>query len=79
VIGILGTIAYSIRKDRPELNKITAILVLLRSYVPLFDIEERRHGSSELFNSIFFVACLNGAEIQQVINNLIFEKKYSIP
>jgi hypothetical protein len=79
VIGILGTMAYSVHKDKPELNKITAILVLLRSYLPLFDIEERRHSNSELFNSIFFVAALNGVGIQQVINNLIFEKKYSIP
>jgi hypothetical protein len=53
-----------VRKDRPELNKITAILVLLRSYLPFFDIEDRRHSNSELFNSIFFVALLNGAGIQ---------------
>ena len=64
VLGILGTIAYSVRKDRPELNKITAILVLLRSYLPFLDIEDRRHSNSELFNSIFFVGVLNGAGIQ---------------
>ncbi len=64
VLGILGTIAYSVRKDRPELNKITAILVLLRSYLPFFDIEDRRHNNSELLNSITFVAVLNGAGIQ---------------
>lgn len=63
VIGILGTIAYSVRKDKPELNKITAILVLLRTYMPMLDFEERRHSNSELFNSIFFVASLNSAGI----------------
>ena len=63
VIGILGTIAYSVRKDKPELNKITAILVLLRTYMPMLDFEERRYSNSELFISIFFVASLNSAGI----------------
>lgn len=46
VIGILGIMAYSVRVDRPELNKIVANLVLLRAYMPLFDLENRRHSNS---------------------------------
>ena len=64
VLAILATIAYSIKVDKPELNKITAILVLVRSYMPLFDIEDRSHSNSDVFNSIFFVAILNGTGIQ---------------
>jgi hypothetical protein len=60
VIGILGTMIYSVRVDKPELNKIVATLVLLRAYLPLFDIEDRRHSNTELSNSIFIVASLNG-------------------
>ena len=64
VIGIIGVMAHSERVDKPELNKIVAILVLLRAYMPLFDIENRRHSNSELFNSIFLVSSLNGIGIQ---------------
>jgi hypothetical protein len=60
VIGILGTMIYSVRVDKPELNRIVAILVLLRAYLPLFDIEDRRHSNTELSNSIFIVASFNG-------------------
>jgi hypothetical protein len=60
VIGILGTMIYSVRVDKPELNRIVATLVLLRAYLPLFDIEDRRHSNSELSNSIFIVASFNG-------------------
>jgi hypothetical protein len=49
--------------DKPELNKIVAVLVLMRCYLPFFDIEERRHTFSETNNSIFFVAALNGVGI----------------
>jgi hypothetical protein len=59
VLLILGIIGYSIKVDKPELNKIVAILVLMRCYLPFFDIEERRHTFSETNNSIFFVAALN--------------------
>jgi hypothetical protein len=55
VIGILGVMAHSVRVDKPELNKIVAVLVLLRAYMPLFDIEDRRQRQSQLFNSIFLV------------------------
>jgi len=51
---------YSVRVDKPELNRIAAILVLLRAYLPLFDIEDRRHSNTELSNSIFIVASCNG-------------------
>jgi len=60
VIGILGTMIYSVRVDKPELNRIVATLVLLRAYLPLFDIEDRRHSNTELSNSIFIVASFNG-------------------
>jgi hypothetical protein len=60
VIGILGTMIYSVRKDKPELNRFVASIVLLRAYLPLFDIEDRRHSNSELSNTIFFVASCNG-------------------
>ena len=63
VLGYLGTIVYSIKLDRPELNKITAILVLLRCYLPFVDLEVRRYNSPELFNSIFLVGALNGLGI----------------
>jgi hypothetical protein len=63
VIGILGVMAHSVRVDKPELNKIVAVLVLLRAYMPLFDIEDRRHSNSQLFNSIFLVASLNNLGI----------------
>lgn len=79
VIGILGIMAHSIRVDKPELNKIVANLVLLRAYMPLFDIEERRYSNSEIFNSIFLVSLLNGIGNQQVLNNLIFDRKIAIP
>jgi hypothetical protein len=59
VLLILGIIGYSVKVDKPELNKIVAILVLMRCYLPFFDIEERRHTFSETNNSIFFVAALN--------------------
>ena len=55
--------ALSVRVDKPELNKIVAILVLLRAYMPLFDLENRRHSNSVLFNSIFLVSSLNGIGI----------------
>lgn len=79
MIGILGIIAHSIRVDKPELNKYAAVLVLLRSYLPCFDIEERRHYSSDVYNAYLLIAAINGIGIQQVLNNLILEKKYSIP
>ena len=63
VIGILGVMAHSVRVDKPELNKIVAVLVLLRAYMPLFDIEDRRQRQSQLFNSIFLVASLNNLGI----------------
>jgi hypothetical protein len=63
VIGILGVMAHSVRVDKPELNKIVAVLVLLRAYMPLFDIEYRRQRQSQLFNSIFLVASLNNLGI----------------
>ena len=46
VIGILGIMAHSVKIDKPELNKIVANLVLLRAYMPLFDLENRRHSNS---------------------------------
>jgi hypothetical protein len=64
ILAILGIIGYSIRVDRPELNKIVSVLVLMRCYLPFFDIEERRHTNSETYNSIFFVGALNGVGIQ---------------
>jgi len=48
VIGILGTMIYSVKKDKPELFRIVASLVLLRAYLPLFDIEDRRKSNSAL-------------------------------
>ena len=63
ILAILGIIVYSVRVDKPELNKIVAVLVLMRCYLPFFDIEERRHTFSEISNSIFFVAALNGVGI----------------
>ena len=63
MIGVLGTITYSVRVDKPELSKYAGVLILLRCYVALFDIEERRRNSSEVYNSIFFVAALNGLGI----------------
>jgi len=59
VIGIIGVMVHSVRVDKPELNKIVAVLVLLRAYMPLFDIENRRHSNTSLFNSIFLVASMN--------------------
>lgn len=52
---------------------------MIRAYLPLFDIEDRRHSNSELSNTIFVVASINGLLIQQVINNLVMNKKYMIP
>ena len=46
VIGILGIMAHSVKIDKPELNKIVANLVLLRAYMPLFDLENRRYSNS---------------------------------
>ena len=63
MLGVLGTIAYSIWKDKPELSKYAGVFILLRCYVALFDIEERRHNGQEVYNSIFFVAALNGLGI----------------
>ena len=63
MIGIIGVMVHSVRVDKPELNKIVAIQVLLRAYMPLFDIEDRRHSNSPLFNSIFLVASLNNLGI----------------
>ena len=60
VIGILGIMVHSVRVDKPELNWIVANLVLLRAYLPLFDIEDRKHSNSELSNVIFFIASING-------------------
>ena len=60
VIGILGIMAHSVRVDKPELNRIVANLVLLRAYMPLFDIEDRKHSNTDLSNVIFFVASING-------------------
>ncbi len=60
VIGIIGISVYSIRANKPELNKIVAILVIIRAYLPMFDIEERRHSNSEMSNAIFLVAAGNG-------------------
>jgi hypothetical protein len=71
--------AHSIRVDKPALNKIVANLVLLRAYMPLLDIEERRNSNSEIFNSIFLVASLNNLGVQQVLNNLLFDRKIAIP
>jgi hypothetical protein len=52
------------RINKPELNKIVAVLVIIRAYLPLFDIEDRRHSNSELSNTIFIVASINGLLIQ---------------
>lgn len=46
--------------DKPYLNRITAVLILLRCYIGFIDIEERRHTNSELFNSIWLVGALSG-------------------
>ena len=79
VIAIIGIAVYSMIINKPELNRIVAILVMIRAYLPLFDIEDRRHSNTELSNAIFLVASTNGLIIQQVINNLIMDKKYMIP
>jgi hypothetical protein len=71
--------AHSILKNKPELMKVVAILVLLRAYLPLIDIEGRRYSYSDLENCIFFVCLINGLLVQQVINNLIMDRKYMIP
>ena len=63
MIGILGIIAHSIRVDRPELNRYDGALILLRGYLPCFDIEERRHYSSEIYNTFLFIGALNGLGI----------------
>lgn len=63
VIGILGIMTYLVRVYNRELNKIVSNLVLLRAYMPLFDIEDRRHSNSSLFNSIFFFGSLNNLGI----------------
>jgi len=60
VIGILGIMIYSIKKDKPELYRIVASLVLLRAYLPLFDFEDRKKSNTVLSNSIFFIASCNG-------------------
>jgi hypothetical protein len=63
VIGILEIMAYLVRVDNRELNKIVSNLVLLRAYMPLFDIEDRRHRNSSLFNPIFLIGSLNNLGI----------------
>ena len=63
IIGVLGTITYSIKVNKPELNKITAVLIIFRSYMAFLDIEDRRHINTELYNSIFLVGALNGLGI----------------
>ena len=60
VIGILGIMAHSVRVDKPELNWIVANLVILRAYLPLFDIEERKHSNNDFSNVIFFILSANG-------------------
>ena len=74
-IGILGTMIFSVRMDKPEINKIVACLVLLRQYLPMFDIENRRHSDTELSNSIFIVGKCVGLIIKQITNNLVLDKK----
>jgi hypothetical protein len=52
--------AYSIKHDKPELMKVVSNLVLLRAYLPLFDIEGSRYSNSDLFNCIFMIDNTNG-------------------
>jgi hypothetical protein len=33
---------------------------LIRAYLPLFDIEDRRHSNTEMSNTIFLVSSING-------------------
>jgi hypothetical protein len=56
--------AHSIRKDKPELMKVVANLVLLRTYIPLFDIEGRRYSNSDSENLIFILLIVNVLFIQ---------------
>ena len=53
VIAIIAIMIYSIRADKPHLMKIVANLVLLRYYLPCFDIEKRR------FNNSYTVLAIN--------------------
>lgn len=50
---------HSIRKDKPELMKVVANLVLLRTYLPLLDIEGRRFSNSDSENLIFILIIAN--------------------
>ena len=45
--------AHSIRKDKPELMKVVANLVLLRTYLPLIDIEGKRYTNTNTVNCLF--------------------------
>ena len=73
----MAIIAHSIRVDKPELSKYAAVLALYRGYLPCFDIEERRHNNTDVFNAFLLIAAVNGIGIQQVLINLTFDKKYS--
>ena len=47
--------AHSIRKEKPELMKVVANLVLIRSYLPFIDLEGRRYSNTDMNNCIFLV------------------------
>jgi hypothetical protein len=61
---MIGFMAHSIRKDKPELMKVVATLTLLRGYLPLFDLEGRRYSNSDSENLIFLFVLLNCLMIQ---------------
>jgi hypothetical protein len=57
IITILILLIVSFKADKPQLVIIILYLLLLRTYAPLLDIEERRYSYSynKLIRMLFFI------------------------